>query len=77
MYQYMIRVRSPAEVKYHKLCWTENQFSNFYQIDNSLKQFEKVKKWSNILISFKLHIILKLEWLGRIGLQLQNEKINN
>lgn len=52
MYQYMIRVRSPAEVKYHKLCWTENQFSNFYQIDNSLKQFEKVKKWSNILISF-------------------------
>lgn len=55
MYQYMIRVRSPAEVKYHKLCWTENQFSNFYQIDNSLKQFEKVKKWSNILISFKLH----------------------
>lgn len=52
MYQYMIRIRSPAEVKYHKLCWTENQFSNFYQIDNSLKQFEKVKKWSNILISF-------------------------
>lgn len=52
MYQYIIRIRSPAEVKYHKLFWTENQFSNFYQIDNSLKQFEKVKKWSNILISF-------------------------
>lgn len=46
MYQYIIRIRSPAEVKYHKLFWTENQFSNFYQIDSSLKQ-KQIEKSKN------------------------------